>query len=109
YATSDPCVAPWGGMTSMLGTNPISFAMPAGDEKPVMVDFASAAVAEGKVRAAFLRGEKLPEGWIMDSEGNPTTDPAKFYEPPGPPVTTKVIGAQLPSGGHKGYGLAIVV
>src|SRR5438552_13292396 len=49
YATSDPSVAPWGGMTSMLGTNPISFAMPAGDEKPVMVDFASAAVAEGKV------------------------------------------------------------
>ena len=109
YANCDPSVAPWGGMKSMLGTNPISYAFPQKGEKPIMVDFASSAVAEGKIRAAMLKGDQVPDGWIMDTEGNPTNDPKKFYAEPYPPASVKVVGAQLPAAGHKGYGLAIVV
>jgi hydroxycarboxylate dehydrogenase B len=109
YANCDPSVAPLGGMKSMLGTNPISYAFPRQGDRPIMVDFASAAVAEGKIRAATLRGENVPDGWIMDKDGNPTNDPKMFYAAPYPPLSTKVVGAQLPAAGHKGYGLAVAV
>jgi len=108
-ANSDPSVAPYGGMKSMLGTNPISLGFPAGTEKPIIVDFATSASAEGKIRVALQKGEKIPEGWILDKNGKPTTDPADLYEAPLPPVQVKVVGAQLPMAGHKGFGLALAV
>lgn len=109
FANTDPTVAPWGGMDRLLGTNPMSFAFPAGSEHTVMVDFASAAVAEGKIKAALFKGESIPEGWILDKNGMPTTNPADLYGPPLPPAGQNLVGAQLPAAGHKGYGLAVAV
>jgi uncharacterized oxidoreductase len=96
-------VAPWGGIDRRLTPNPIAFAAPSGEEWPVLVDMTTSVVPEGKVRYMLYQGVQLPEGCIIDSEGNPATDPAVFYGPPP--------GALLPLGGavgHKGYGLAIV-
>lgn len=97
------CAAPFGGYERRLSTNPICFAIPTGDE-PVVLDITSSVVAEGKLRVKRNRGEKVPEGWIVDGYGNPSTDPADFYKKP--------IGALLPLGGtlgHKGFGLSMVI
>ena len=96
-------VAPWGGAERRLSPNPIAFAMPSGGPWPVMVDITTSVFPEGKVRVARYAGKQLPAGVIIDSDGNPTTDPAAFYGPPE--------GALLPLGGivgHKGYALGIV-
>ncbi len=102
YGTSGS-VAPWGGAERRLSPNPISFAMPSGGPWPVMVDITTSVFPEGKVRVTQYAGKQLPDGVIIDSEGNPTTDPAAFYGPPA--------GALLPLGGivgHKGFALGIV-
>jgi hydroxycarboxylate dehydrogenase B len=96
-------VAPWGGIERRLGTNPIAMAAPWGDGALVL-DMTSSASAEGKLRVAFQKGEQVPEGWIIDAEGNPATDPSVFYaDPP---------GALLPLGGplgFKGFGLSVMI
>jgi uncharacterized oxidoreductase len=96
-------VAPYGGIDQRLGTNPISMAAPWGDSALVL-DMTTSASAEGKVRVAFQKGERLPEGWIIDAHGNPSTDPAVFYaDPP---------GALLPLGGplgFKGFGMSVMI
>jgi LDH2 family malate/lactate/ureidoglycolate dehydrogenase len=99
-----PMVAPWGGKTPVIGTNPLSFGMPT-NGRPIVVDFATSAAAFGKVMSAFLRGETIPEGWIVNKEGNPTTDPRDYFTSEGEDTA----GALLPAAGHKGYGLAIAV
>jgi LDH2 family malate/lactate/ureidoglycolate dehydrogenase len=109
YVATDASVAPHGGMRPMFGTNPFSYGFPAGKERPLIIDFATATSAEGKIRAALSRGEKIPEGWILDKNGYPTTNPADLYEPPLPPAQIKFAGAQLPMAGHKGFGLALAV
>lgn len=89
----------------MLGTNPIAIAFPALTEPPVIIDFASSAVAYGKVEIARRKGEKVPAGWCIDKDGYPTCEPAEMMEG----------GALLPLGGseegsgHKGYCLAAMV
>lgn len=96
-------VAPFGGIERRLGTNPISIAAPRGEE-PLVLDMTSSATAEGKVRVAFQKGEPLPEGWIIDAQGNPSTNPADLYGPPE--------GAILPLGGFmgfKGFGLSVMI
>jgi len=96
-------VAVYGGMDKKLGTNPITIAAPWGDDALVL-DMTTSASAEGKVRVAFQKGEQVPEGWLIDSEGHPTTDPATFYEEPG--------GAILPLGGplgFKGFGMSVMI
>jgi len=96
-------VAPWGGAERRLSPNPIAFAMPSGGDWPVMVDITTSVFPEGKIRVTRYAGKQLPEGVIIDAEGNPTTDPAAFYGPPE--------GALLPLGGivgHKGYALSLV-
>jgi uncharacterized oxidoreductase len=97
-------IAPYGGIDGRLSTNPIAFAAPRRDSKPIMVDMTTSVVAEGKVRVAINEGRSVPKGWLIDSAGQPTTDPRAFIaDPP---------GAILPLGGivaHKGYGLSIVV
>lgn len=106
---SDPSVAPYGGKQAILSTSPISYAIPAGQKGPIVVDFATSAVAEGKVRTALSKGMKIPEGWIVNSAGHSSTNPADLYEPPLPPEQIKLSGALLPAGGHKGYSLSLVV
>ncbi len=94
-----PLGAPFGGKARVLGTNPLSFAVPAGNQPMLLVDFATTVVAEGKVRVARDKHEQLPPGYIIDKDGNPTTDPNDLYA-----------GGMLQFfGGHKGYALAILV
>ena len=89
---------PWGGLDMLLSTNPIAAAIPAGEEPPVVLDMATTVAAYGKVKAKAARGEMMPEGWMIDREGKPLTDPRRAAE-----------GFLLPIGGYKGYGLAMVV
>ena len=97
-------IAPFGGIDGKLSTNPIAFAAPRPNAEPIVVDMTTSVVAEGKIRMADNKGERVPQGWIIDHEGNPTTDPADLLgDPP---------GAILPLGGavgYKGYGLGLVV
>ena len=92
-------VAPYGGAQGLFGTNPIAFGIPGGSHPPAVVDFSTSATAEGKVRLAKFKGEQTPPGWLIDREGRPTTDPAALYDG----------GALQPFGGHKGYGLSLMV
>jgi uncharacterized oxidoreductase len=96
-------VVPWGGMDGRFGTNPIAFGFPTSDD-PIVGDFATSVLPEGRIRTARNRGEELPDGAIVDAMGRPSRDPNAFYGPP--------MGALLPFGGvvgHKGYGLAMLV
>jgi uncharacterized oxidoreductase len=98
------CMAPWGGMERRLSPTPIAFAVPTSEGQPIVLDMTSSVCAEGKLRVMRNRGEALPEGWIIDGHGWPTTDPAAFYGSPQ--------GALLPLGGtvgYKGFGLCLVM
>jgi hydroxycarboxylate dehydrogenase B len=79
---ASPLVAPFGGTAGRLGTNPISIAFPTGGSVPFVLDMATSVMAEGKVRAKRHRGEQTPEGWLIDHEGRPTTDPNVLYQEP---------------------------
>ncbi|MEM7250298.1 MAG: Ldh family oxidoreductase [Pseudomonadota bacterium] len=95
-------VAPFGGAVARLGTNPICIAMPSNLDGPFYIDFATSAAAAGKLQVAISRGQQIPEGWLLDKDGNPTTDPTAL----------KAGGAVLPLGGtegYKGYGLSAMV
>ena len=97
-------VAPFGGSRPRLATNPISIAAPPADPFPLVLDIATSMAPEGKIRDYLQREQPLPEGWIVDSEGRPSTDPQDLYEPPG--------GAIQPLGGsigYKGFGLALMI
>jgi LDH2 family malate/lactate/ureidoglycolate dehydrogenase len=91
-----PAIAPWGGKTSMVGTNPMCIGFPADKNDSIILDMATSTVARGKIRLAALKGEKIPEGWAFDEEGNPTSDPIAALR-----------GSLAPIGGPKGYGLAL--
>ena len=91
-------VAPFGGRDRRLSTNPITIGIPVADAEPVILDVTTSIVAEGKLAVARNRGERVPEGWIVDRHGAPTTDPADFYDG----------GALLTVGAHKGSGLSMV-
>jgi L-2-hydroxycarboxylate dehydrogenase (NAD+) len=89
---------PWGGVESILGTNPLAIALPAGEEAPVVLDMATTVAAYGKVKTYALAGKTMPVGWMINRQGEPITDPARAGE-----------GFLLPIGEHKGSGLAIVI
>jgi LDH2 family malate/lactate/ureidoglycolate dehydrogenase len=89
---------PWGGTEMLLSTNPIAVGIPAGAEPPVVLDMATTVAAYGKVKAKAKAGELMPEGWMIDRQGKPLLDPRRADE-----------GFLLPIGGHKGYGLALIV
>ena len=95
---SKPTTAPYGGSAAVLGTNPVSFSIPNPAGPPVTLDFATSAIAAGKIKAAKAKHEPLPPGAILDSQGRPSTDPQAFFEG----------GFLLPFGGHKGYALAVI-
>jgi uncharacterized oxidoreductase len=92
-------VAPFGGSDRRLSTNPITIGVPIAGGDPVIVDVTTSMVAEGKLFVASNKGERVPPGWIIDKRGQPTTDPAAFYDG----------GALLTVGAHKGSGLSIIV
>jgi LDH2 family malate/lactate/ureidoglycolate dehydrogenase len=97
-----PAVAPFGGAQRFHGTNPIAYAAPGVEMPPIVLDIATSVVASGQLFKATRRGQKIPLGWALDEDGNPTTDPAAGNR-----------GAILPFGGtlagHKGYGMGILV
>lgn len=88
---------PWGGTEMLLSTNPIAVAIPADQRPPIVLDMATTVAAYGKVKTKAQRGEQMPEGWMIDRQGKPLTDPQKASE-----------GFLLPIGGPKGYGLSLV-
>jgi uncharacterized oxidoreductase len=96
-------VAPPGGKAPRLSTNPLAIGVPNG-EAGLVLDFSTSATAEGKVRVKKIAGQQCPEGWLIDNEGRPTTDPNTLYgNPP---------GAILPMGGaqaYKGFGLGLMI
>jgi LDH2 family malate/lactate/ureidoglycolate dehydrogenase len=99
FVTAASYVAPAGGTKPLYGTNPLAFAWPRPDGKPPLVfDQATSASARGEIQLHLRDGKPLPEGWAIDAEGNPTTDPA-----------AALAGAQLTFGGYKGAALALMV
>jgi len=95
---ASPAMAPWGGRTKVLGTNPWSIAAPGPDGRVVAVDIANTAVARGKIYLAKNRGEPIPDSWALTADGAPTTDPAEG-----------VLGVILPMAGHKGYAITFLM
>lgn len=97
-------VAPVGGIRPRLGTNPLCMGSPGGKDGPFILDFGTTVTAEGKVRVSKIAGKQVPEGWLLDCDGNPTCDPNTLYaDPP---------GTILPMGGtqaYKGFGLAFLI
>jgi uncharacterized oxidoreductase len=91
-------VAPFGGGDRRLSTNPLAIGVPLADADPAILDITTSTVAEGKLMVAMNKGEQVPEGWIVDKDGKPTTDPKDFYDG----------GALLTIGAHKGSGLSIL-
>ena len=99
FSNVPPMMAPTGGKRRMLGNNPLSIAVPAKAHAPLVLDMAMSAAAGGRVIGAAAAGKKIPEGWLLDADGRPTTDPQDFHRG----------GALVPFGGYKGYGLALAV
>ncbi len=96
-------VLPWGGLDGRLATNPFAYGVPTGGD-PIVADISTSVAPEGRIRFYRNEGKPVPEGWILDAEGQPTTDPNQFYGPPR--------GGMLPFGGsvgHKGYALGLLV
>ena len=96
---SQPKVAAFGGTDARFGTNPCCIGIPLPDEPPLILDFATSVVAQGKLRVAHNKGQAVSPGLLLDDAGQPTTDPRYAVVAPW--------GAILPFGGHKGYGLAL--
>jgi LDH2 family malate/lactate/ureidoglycolate dehydrogenase len=95
---ASPAMAPWGGRKKTVGTNPWSWACPAGSHAPMVLDIANTGVARGKIYLAKQKGQSIPEGWAINSAGAPTTDPAEAIE-----------GIILPMAQHKGYAIALMM
>ena len=94
-----PRVAPFGGTKPIFGTNPVAAAIPMRNQEPIVLDFSTSVVASGKIRLARKAGKDLPDGWILNREGETTRCPQDYYNG----------GMLLPAGEHKGYALALLV
>ena len=95
---ASPAMAPWGGRSKLIGTNPWSIAAPAGRYAPMMLDIANTAVARGKLYLARQKDEPIPENWAIDEDGRPTTD-----------AVAGIAGNILPLAEHKGYAIATLM
>ena len=95
---ASPAMAPWGGREKRVGNNPWSWAAPAGRNPPMVLDLANTAVARGKIYLARQRGESIPQGWALDRDGAPTSDPA-----------AAIAGLIAPMGEHKGYAISVMM
>lgn len=98
FANTPGAIAPWGGSKPVFGTNPIAFAAPLAGREPVVIDMALSRVARGPIVAARQKGQAIPEGWALDADGKPTTDPA-----------AALAGTMVPLGEAKGATLAMMV
>ncbi|MGO1497613.1 Ldh family oxidoreductase [Agrococcus casei] len=110
-ATRTKVASATGGVSPVLGTNPIAFSAPAAGGEPLVVDMSTSVVALNKVRAYGLRGKALPAGWVIDSAGEPLTDGLEAYEllRRGEATICALGGAGTENGGHKGFGLSLMV
>jgi LDH2 family malate/lactate/ureidoglycolate dehydrogenase len=93
-----PTIAPWGGLEQLVGNNPIAIGVPYEGSAPFVLDMAMSVSSRGRIREMAARKERIPEGWALDSQGRPTTDPLEGLK-----------GFVLPIGAYKGYGLAVAM
>lgn len=98
FANTPHAIAPWGGKRGLFGTNPIAFAAPREKHSPLVIDLSLSKVARGKIMFAKQEGQTIPEGWALDSEGRPTSDP-----------DAALAGTMLPMGEAKGATLVLMV
>ncbi len=98
FGNTPAAIAPWGGSRPLFGTNPIACAFPRRDHPPLVIDLSLSKVARGKVMIASQRGQPIPEGWALDADGRPTTDPQ-----------AALAGTMLPMGDAKGAALVLMV
>jgi LDH2 family malate/lactate/ureidoglycolate dehydrogenase len=97
-SNAPPNMAPFGGRTRVLGTNPVAVGIPAGQEDPLIFDASTSVVARGKIIVAAHMGGPIPDGWAIDPDGYPTTDPDRA-----------LAGAVLPFGGAKGSAISFII
>lgn len=97
-SNAPPNMAPFGGRTRFLGTNPVAIGIPAGQEDPLIFDASTSVVARGKIIVAAQTKEPIPQGWAIDPDGYPTTDPDRA-----------LAGAVLPFGGPKGSAISFII
>jgi (2R)-3-sulfolactate dehydrogenase (NADP+) len=98
FGNTPQAIAPWGGSKGLFGTNPVAFAAPRRKGNPLVIDMSLSKVARGRINAAAQKGEPIPEGWAVDRDGRPTTDPKAAME-----------GTMLPMGDAKGAQLVLMV
>jgi LDH2 family malate/lactate/ureidoglycolate dehydrogenase len=99
FTNASPAIAPTGSKEALFGTNPIGVGFPLPGDEPIVADMATSVAARSRIRYMLALGQKtIPDGWALDPDGNPTTDPA-----------VAVKGSVLPIGGPKGYALALMV
>ena len=98
FTNSPAAIPPWGGKKALFGTNPVAAAFPRKDAPPLVIDLAMTTVVRGRIMMAMKRGERIPEGWALDRNGKPTTDPKEAIEH----------GSLFPIGGAKGAMLALM-
>lgn len=98
FCNSPAAMPAWNGREKLLGTNPFSVVIPCKNKGPIIFDIATSKVAKSKINEARIRNEQIPDGWALDANGNPTTDPIEAIK-----------GLMLPMEGHKGYGLALTI
>lgn len=98
FTNSPAAIPPWGGKKGLFGTNPIAAAFPREKGDPIVIDLALTTVTRGRIMIAMQKGETIPEGWALDREGRPTTDPREAIEH----------GSMFPIGGVKGAMLALM-
>ena len=98
FCNTPQAISPWGGNRGVFGTNPIAFAAPRPNAPPLVIDMSLSKVARGKINVAAQRGEPIPEGWAVDQDGVPTTDPEAAMQ-----------GSLLPMGDAKGAQLVLMV
>jgi (2R)-3-sulfolactate dehydrogenase (NADP+) len=98
FTNSPAAIPPWGGKKALFGTNPVAAVFPRQGEPPVVIDLALTTVVRGRIMMAMRKGERIPEGWALDRDGKPTTDPKEAIEH----------GSLFPIGGAKGAMLALM-
>ena len=98
FTNSPAAIPPWGGKKALFGTNPVAAAFPRKNQDPLVIDLALTTVVRGKIMMAMRKGERIPEGWALDRDGKPTTDPKEAIEH----------GSLFPVGGAKGAMLALM-
>jgi (2R)-3-sulfolactate dehydrogenase (NADP+) len=98
FTNSPAAIPPWGGRKPLFGTNPVAAAFPRRGGDPIVIDLALTTVVRGRIMMAMRKGEKIPEGWALDRNGKPTTDPEEAINR----------GSLFPIGGAKGAMLALM-